>query len=401
MSVNSGSGRTCLLVTNIFPPAVGGSSQVYAALAASAQGDIVVLTSSHDHETGCERADWRAADRKVDFPVRRLKCIRPFLRIAYSGSGFTDRLHEAAGALTLIAAIAFFRLRYRVRAICIADDESMGWLTILSKYFLGCRTLIYCHGDDLHCAQDLMPRRSRWFGLADKVVAANRYAAHLLTSVFGVPDSKIALVPNGVDLAVFHPGPPPASLIQHYGLAGRRVLLTVTRLVPRKGVDKVLEVLPAVLRKFPDIAYLIVGDGPQLAVLQQMAQESGIADLVKFASQIDHNMIADFYRAADIVLLPNRAEGGEADGLPLVFLEANACAKPVIGGQAGGSAEIIRDGENGLVVDGGDVAKIAYAICQLLRDEKLRDAMGQKGFEMAQNWGWGSRTQQFLEACRK
>src|SRR5258708_27793223 len=98
MSVNNRSGRACLLVTNIFPPAVGGSSQVYAAIAASAQGDIVVLTSSHDHETGCERADWRAADRKMDFPVHRLKCIRPYLRTVYGGSSFTYRLHEAAGA---------------------------------------------------------------------------------------------------------------------------------------------------------------------------------------------------------------------------------------------------------------------------------------------------------------
>jgi phosphatidylinositol alpha-1,6-mannosyltransferase len=359
------------------------------------------LTSSHDHETGHERADWRAADRKADFPVHRLKCVRPFLRTAYGGPSFAYRLHEAAGALTLIAAIVFFRLRYRVRAICIADDESMGWLTILSKYFLGCRTMIYCHGDDLHCAKDLAPRRSRWFGMADKIVAANRYAAHLLTSVFGVPDSKIVMVPNGVDLAAFHPGPPPASLIQHYGLAGRRVLLTVTRLVPRKGVDKVLEALPAVVRKFPDITYLIVGDGPQQAALQQIARGSGIADLVKFASHIDHGRIADFYHTADIVLLPNRTECGEADGLPLVFLEANACAKPVIGGKAGGSAEIIRDGENGLIVDGGNAADIAVAICQLLGDEERSHAMGQKGFDMAQSWGWGSRTQQFLEACRK
>ncbi len=303
--------------------------------------------------------------------------------------------------MILIAAVTFFRLRYRVRAICIADDESMGWLTILSKYLLGCRTLIYCHGDDLHCAKDLVPSRSRWFGLADKVVAANRYAAHLLTSVFGVSDSKIVLVPNGVDLAAFHPGPPPASLIQHYGLAGRRVLLTVTRLVPRKGVDKVLEALPAVLRKFPDIAYLIVGDGPQLAALQQIAQGSGIADLVKFASHIDHGRIADFYNAAEIILLPNRQEGGEADGLPLVFLEANACAKPVIGGKAGGTAEIIRNGENGLIVDGGNEAEITAAICQLLDDEKRRCAMGQKGLEMAQNWGWVSRTRQFLGACSR
>lgn len=390
-------GKACLLVTNVFPPAVGGSSQVYAALAASAGGEIVVLTSRRDHETGRERTGWRSADRRAGYAVHRLNCIRPFLR--YPGSRLFYRLHEAAAAFKLAAAVLFLGLRYRVGAVCIADDETVGWLAVLTKYLLGCRTLIYCHGDDLQGAGDA--RRSRWFALSDKVVAANRYAADLLASVFGVARDKILVVPNGVDLAAFCPRPPSADLMAHYGLAGRRVLLTVTRLVPRKGVDTVLEALPAVARKFPDVAYLIVGEGPQQQALHQMAQGLGIADRVTFTGAIGHGRTADFYNAAEIVVLPNRAEGGEADGLPLVFLEANACAKPVIGGKAGGTAEIVHDGENGLLVDGGDAAEIEAAICALLGDETRRRAMGQKGFEMAQNWGWGSRTQQFLEACRK
>jgi phosphatidylinositol alpha-1,6-mannosyltransferase len=156
-----------------------------------------------------------------------------------------------------------------------------------------------------------------------------------------------------------------------------------------------------VLRKFPDVAYLIVGEGPQQQTLQQTAQGLGIADRVTFAGSIDHGRTADFYNAAEIVVLPNRAEGGEADGLPLVFLEANACAKPVIGGKAGGTAEIVRDGENGLLVDGGNVAEIEAAICALLGDETRASAMGQEGRRMAQGWGWQARTQSFLEACRK
>jgi len=72
--------KACLLVTNIFPPALGGSSQVYAALAASARGQIVVLTSSCDHETGRERAGWQIADRQANYPVHRVRCVRPFLR---------------------------------------------------------------------------------------------------------------------------------------------------------------------------------------------------------------------------------------------------------------------------------------------------------------------------------
>jgi phosphatidylinositol alpha-1,6-mannosyltransferase len=388
---------SCLLVTNIFPPAVGGSSQVYAALAAFSGGDVAVLTSSHDHETGLERPGWTRFDRQAAYPVHRLKCIRPFLR---NGSRFPYRLHEVAFAVKLIAATVRLAWRYRVKAVCIADDETVGWLVPVAKYLLGRRTLIYCHGDDLQCAGKMAPRRSRWFRLADKIVAANQYSVTLLTTRFGVPADKIVLIQNGVDLAAFYPDTPPASLARQHGLVGRRVLLTVTRLVPRKGVDKVLEALPAVASRFPDLLYLIVGDGPQREELQMTSQRLGIADQVKFIGRLEHGETRNFYNAAEIVLLPNRTEEGESDGLPLVFLEANACAKPVIGGKAGGTAEVICDGENGFLVDGRDVRAIEAAICSLLGNEGLRANMGQKGLQLARGWDWRERTKLFLQTCR-
>lgn len=391
-------GRACLLVTNLFPPALGGSSQVYAALAAHAEGEIVVLTSSHDYETGQERSGWRALDQAASYPVRRIRCIRPFLRTLYA-TQFEYRLHEAATAVKLMAAVVRLAWRYRVKAICIADDETVGWLVALSKYVLRRRTLIYCHGDDLVCPDAAVARRSRWFGLADRIVAANQHAATLLASRFAVPTEKITLIQNGVDLAAFRPNPPPVDILQQYGLVGRRVLLTVTRLVPRKGVDKVLEALPAIAGRFPDVTYLIAGDGPQRAALEKTARQLGVSAWVIFAGAVPHDRTADFYNAADLVLLPNREEEGEVDGLPLVFLEANACARPVIGGKAGGSAEVIRQDENGILVDGRNAGEIAEAVCGLLADDGLRETMGRNALLMAQQWGWQTRARDFLQAC--
>ncbi|HKQ45246.1 MAG TPA: glycosyltransferase family 4 protein [Rhizomicrobium sp.] len=399
--MTAANGKACLLITNIFPPAIGGSSQVYAALAAAAKGGIVVLTSSHDHETGLERAGWRKHDHRADYPIHRLTCVRPFLRQAIGGPALLYRLHEVAAAIKLMAKTALLAKRYHVHAICIADDETVGWLVALAKYLLGRRTLIYCHGDDLQCAPRALPRRSHWLRTADGVVAANRYAASLLAGRFDVPEGKILLVQNGVDLAAFRPGPPPSELVQRFGLAGRRVLLSVTRLVPRKGVDKVIAALPDIAKRFPQTVYLVVGDGPQAADLRGLAQKFGVADQVIFAGSVPHGDVQYFYNAADIVLLPNRAEEGEADGLPLVFLEANACGKPVIGGRAGGTAEIVRDADNGVLVDGHNSAEISRAICDLLGDEARRQGMGQAGLRRAQDWGWDARTQLFLDFCRR
>ena len=178
------------------------------------------------------------------------------------------------------------------------------------------------------------------------------------------------------------------------------VLLTVTRLVPRKGVDKVLEALPAIAAQFPGVLYLVVGEGPQRMELEEMAHTLGIAPRVIFAGAVPHAATRDFYNASQLVLLPNREDAGEADGLPLVFLEANACAKPVIGGKAGGTAEIVRDGENGLLVDGRDSSAIAQAVSGLLADEARRKKMGRTALSMAQGSGWASRTLSFLQACR-
>ncbi len=392
------SGKACLLVTNLFPPVLGGSAEVYAALAAHAGGEIVVLASSHDHQTGQERAGWREFDQGAGYPVHRLTCIRPFFRKTYNGLSY--RLHEAAAAVRLVAAILNLVRRYRVQAICVADDETLGWLVPVSRFLFGRRTLIYCHGDDLQGREKDVNRRRRWLRLAHHVVAANRYAAGLLAARFAVAQDRIVLIENGVDLAVFRPQAPPASFVERYGLQGRQVLVTVTRLVPRKGVDKVLEAMPAVSRLFPRALYLIAGDGPQRSELKAAARKLGIADRVIFAGAVPHDETVNFYLCADLVILPNREEQGEADGLPLVFLEASACAKPVIGGQAGGTAEVIHDGENGFIVDGRDVHAIEAAICRLLESDALRGAMGQKGLQMAQGWGWRSRTVLFLKICR-
>jgi phosphatidylinositol alpha-1,6-mannosyltransferase len=246
-----------------------------------------------------------------------------------------------------------------------------------------------------------MPRRRRWFGIADQVVAASHYAARLLADDFAVPADKITVIQNGVDLKAFHPQPVPPSFLQQHGLEGRRVVLTVTRLVPRKGVDKVLEALPRIAGKFPDLLYLVVGDGPQHATLEARAQMLGITHLVRFMGAVGHSATSDFYNAAELVVMPNREDAGEADGLPLVFLEANACAKPVIGGKAGGTPEILRDGENGILVDGGDAGAIEIALDRLLSDERLRTRMGQKALQMAQSWDWSERTKAFLNVCRR
>ena len=379
----------CLLVAQTFPPMLGGSAQVYAALAREARGAIAVLTGSLDHRTGAAWPGWQALDAAQPYPVARIPLVRPPLAEAAAAGHWRPGL----GALRLATAVAREAKRHRADTICICDDETVGWLVPFARRVLRRRALIYCHGDDLvQTDPRAVAARRRWFAAADRVVAAGAFAAQRLAEGYGVPPMRIALLPNGVDLDRFAPGPadpgclgiPPAA----------RVVLAPTRLIPRKGVDRLIDAWPAVRARVPDALLVVAGEGPQRATLEAMAGPG-----VRFLGAVTATDMPGLYRRAALVALPNRAEPGEADGLPLVLLEAMASGVPVLAGRAGGTAEAVRDGETGLLVNGGDVAAIAGAVLAVLEDQGLAARLVAGGLAEARSRGWDLRARQFLSLC--
>jgi phosphatidylinositol alpha-1,6-mannosyltransferase len=235
---------------------------------------------------------------------------------------------------------------------------------------------------------------------ADGVVAVSRFTLDMLMSDFGVPREKIELVSNGVDLQRFAPCPRCEDLVVRYGLAGRPVLLTVGRLSARKGMDRVIDALPEVMRTFSDMVYLIVGEGSYRPVLEQRVAEHQLGRSVIFAGAVPDQELADHYGLGDVFIMANREmPDGETEGFGLVFLEANACGLPVIAGRAGGSVDAVTDGVNGLVVDGDDTAAIAASITRMFHDEHIRERLRQGGIEVARAADWHRRVEQFLRFC--
>ncbi len=392
----------CLLVAHTFPPVLGGSAGVYAALARHAGGAIAVLTSRTNHRTGQEMPGWREADAAQPFPVARIGLVRPPLAEAAPKGRLARNLAWGGRALVLAAAVAREARRHRADAVCVCDDETVGWLVPFARRMLRRRALVYCHGDDL-VQQDpaAIAARRRWFDAADMVVAAGGFAAERLREAYGVPSSKLAVIPNGVDLDHFRTGPPDPALRARLGIAAeRRVILAATRLVPRKGVDRLIEALPAIRARHPRALLVVAGDGPQRAALERMAEDAGGAEAVRFVGVVAAPEMPALYRLAEILALPNRAEPGESDGLPLVFLEAGACGIPVVGGHAGGTPEGVEHGRNGLLVPGEDSGAIAAAILSILDDPARAAALSAGGLAMAQERGWPVRARTFLGLCR-
>ncbi len=386
----------CLIVTNNFPPAIGGAGTVYAALAHAAAGRIHVLCAGTDYRDGTIIAAAAAHDAQCGFPVHRIAEIRPPL-------GAPNRLRELAIRRRLFAHVRKLRRQYGFPVLMIADDETVGWLIAPAQRLLGLKVLLYSHGDDLGAEPArLRARRARQFARADAVVAISEAAADALATGYGVPRERVTLVRNGIDTTRFAPMPPDVALLNRLGLAGRRVIVTVTRLVPRKGVDRVLDAMPTLLRDMPDLHYLIVGDGPQRAELEARAAQPDLAGRVTFTGAVPAADVPRYLSLAECMVLPNRRmPDGEDDGASLVFLEANACAKPVIAGRAGGAGELVRDEVNGLLVDGNDPTAIASALHRLLTEPGLADRLAAHGLVMARAASWDNRARPFLDLCER
>ena len=178
--------------------------------------------------------------------------------------------------------------------------------------------------------------------------------------------------------------------------------------MPRKGMDRVIEALPMVLEKCSDVVYLIVGgvltseDEAFRQTLMQRVRELGLGDRVLCVGQVPPDELPLYYTTCDVFVLPNRetADSHGVEGFGIVFLEANACGKPVIGGRSGGVADAVVHGETGLLVNGEDVDEIADAIITLLSDTALAQRLGGQGRELVvREFSWERIIQCLRHLC--
>ena len=217
---------------------------------------------------------------------------------------------------------------------------------------------------------------------ADKIITNSPYVTREFID-FGIDKDRIVEIVPAVDSELFRPAEKSAHLVSKYQLAGKKVLLTVSRLAKRKGHENVLYAIKEVIRKFTNISYVIVGKGTEEANLRGIADRLGIKEHIVFAGFIPDNELPDFYNLCDIFVMPNIEVYDSTDsieGFGIVFIEANACGKPVIGGRSGGVVDgAVIDGINGFLVDPSDAKEIAEKIILLLNDPNLAKSIGAAG----------------------
>jgi phosphatidyl-myo-inositol dimannoside synthase len=370
-----------LIVTNDFPPRIGGiQSFVHALALRLPAGQVVVYAPAWDGAA--------EFDRRQPFPVLRhptslmlpVPAVRDRAVRILTEHGCDAVMFGAAAPLGLLAPA--LRQAGARRVVALTHGHEAGWAALPVA-----RRLLRRIGDSV----DVVTYLGEYF---------RGRLAHALS-----PDaaSRMARLAPGVDLGMFRPEAGGAVMRDRLGVGARPVVICVSRLVPRKGQDTLIRAWPAVRRAVGDPVLLLVGIGPAERRFRGLASRLGVAGSVRFAGHVPQPDLPAYYDAADVFAMPcrTRRAGLDVEGLGLVYLEASAAGLPVIAGDSGGAPDAVLNGETGYVVPGRDVAALAGRLSQLLGDPAGARAMGEKGQAWVdREWRWelvARRLEQILD----
>lgn len=362
--------RRTLIVTNDFPPRQGGIQSFIHSLALRLPPERLTVYAPK----------WDGAaefDRAQPFEV-----IRHPTSLMIGGPSVTSRAVAIArekkaeavvfGAAAPLGLITPSLRRAGIeRAVAITHGHEAGWAALP-----GARALLHRIGEET----DTVTYLGEYF----RVRVGRALSA-------GAASRMLRLAP-GVDASRFRPDPGAGQEIrERHGLAGRPVVVCVSRLVPRKGQDTLIRAWPEVVRRVPGASLLIVGGGPYLKTLNHLAERIGVTAHVTFTGSVPVEELAAHYCAGDVFAMPCRTRRGglDVEGLGIVYLEASAAGLPVIGGDSGGAPDAIAQGESGYVVPGRDTGALAARVTELLTDPARARAMGEKGRAWVErDWSW-------------
>jgi len=320
-----------------------------------------------------------AASRNMDCRLLSLNDSPELHRMTVGGREFVFTGSERAKGRFTVAAIKAAR---RKAKLVLAAHPNLGTVVQAMRFAAPKMKSIICtHGSDVW--EPLRGWRRRALLHANVVLAPSRDTADHVEEEQGVVSERIRVLPWALDPefeALLVPGSQTA--LPHEFPAGR-VILTVGRWMTTeryKGMDTLITALPRLLTRWPELQLVLVGTGDDRAWLEELAEKNGVHLHVHFLSELSYAEIAACYAACEIFALPSRGEG-----FGLVYLEAMACGKPVIGGAHGGAPEVIQDGVTGYLVPHGDTIQLATSIEALLADPALAKEMGLRGRQRAEN----------------
>lgn len=374
-----------LFVTNDFGPRAGGIETFNIGLIQRRPfGQTIVYTSFQENS---ERYD---ADWLTNYGVRvirdRSKILLPTPRVAFhlrnivKSEGITTAAFGAAAPLGLLSA-SIKRAGVR-RTVALTHGHEVWWAKVFPF--------------------NLLLRRIG--STVDVLTYLGEFTRNAISHGVTAP-AKRAMVKIAPGIDVEHFLPTDASALRKsLGLTEKKVIVSVGRLVHRKGQDRLIEAMPEILKTVSNAHLLLVGEGPHRDHLQNLIQKHRLEGSVTLIGRIDYKDLPLYICVGDIFAMPSRSRlmGLEVEGLGIVYLEASACGLPVLAGNSGGAPDAVVQNETGLVVDGTNNREIADGAIELLTKVDLSKKMGTAGRQwIVENWRWEIWSRSFEDLLNK
>lgn len=373
---------TALLISSDFPPLSGGIANYLHHISRLFGPQMTVLSS--------RMANSQAFDRRQPYQVVRAPVD--------AASAWQRKI--LLGPAWLIEAARL--IRQNQPQLVLGGFAAPQILWVLSR--LGRRhrlkTALFVYGNDLRKLQQpglLAHLERRRLQDIDCFVAISQFTQDILQNELGISPDRIYIFRPGICFSRFQQADP--VLPSRRSGQGKRIL-SVGRLVDYKGFDQVIRAVARLVEQGLEVEYTIVGRGPDRPRLEVLVATLNLTDRVQFAGFVPDTELPYYYNSCDLFVLISRETPGQAgvEGFGIVYLEANACGKPVIGGRSGGVTEAVIDGETGLLVDPHNVAEIGQALYRLLTDEALAHRLGCQGRDrVRQEFDWSRRQMEFAQ----
>ena len=363
---------TTLFITNDFGPRAGGiETFVHGLIERLPKGSVIVYTSAQANAQTFD-AEW-LLKYGVEVIRDRSKILLPTPRVIKACQKLISNRKLSKVAFGAAAPLAMM-----ARAMRSAGAQKVVALT---------------HGHEVWWAK--VPPFSfaiRYMGKnIDVITYLGDYTRGEISKALSEADaSKLVQIAPGIDVDHFIPTDS-SNLRAELGLTDKSVIISVGRLVHRKGQDKLISALPEIKTSVPNVHLVLVGVGPHQDYLEKLALKLNVSDCVTFIGRINYAELPKYICLGDIFAMPSRSRffGLEVEGLGIVYLEASACGLPVVGGKSGGAPDAVLVGETGMVVDGTNSSEIADACIELLINPELCALMGANGRAwIIENWRW-------------
>ncbi|MDP8267169.1 MAG: glycosyltransferase family 4 protein [Candidatus Tenebribacter davisii] len=383
-----------IIITKGFPPIEGGIETYMFQLANRwNSGNVCVLCDKDDSKRKLEfdfkvnrisnedcsymKAVWTILPKLLFKSKKKIIALRYFVLLIMTRTvlkSMTSRLH------------VFFNEMISSNentVIQCATHIYSGSIGLLGKLLFNNKLIVYIHGTEL------LKYQERWnFNLiqkfilnnADLIISNSHYTKSIAVNL-GVSETKIKVINLGADTEKFYPTDSKEKIYKKYNINKKdMLLLSISHLIPRKGNDMVIQALPKIIQKIPNVKYMIGGAGRNKEKLLTLADELNLNPYIIFAGYIRDDELNDYQNACDVFIMPNRKEGYDVEGFGIVFLEANACKKAVIAGASGGAVDAVVDEKTGYLVNPLSVEDIAEKAIKLLSDDKLREEIADAGY---------------------